>query len=439
MRKSRSLWTLACPWMMGPVWRPEVLLPLTFLAAIVVGAFALMLPGMHDGTVGLLEAFFTATSAVCVTGLIVVDTGTAFTPQGQGVVLLLIQLGGLGIMTFSVLAMVIAGRRVSLQQAAAIRDTFTPVGSWSMPKLLAAIFGFTLVIEAIGFWFLRRADMSLWESAFHSVSAFCNAGFSLWSTSLQDKAANVLVPCTVLFVIGGLGFTTLLEIARNVWPRRANVRRFSLHARIVLVTTVILWGGGTLLLTLTEGGDVRNAWFMAASTRTAGFDSTPVDEMSGASLFIMIPMMFIGASPGSTGGGVKTTTLALAVLLALATLRGQDKVKAAQREIPRDLTRRMFAVLAFSAVIVFVTIFLLNLFEGDRADRVLVYAFEAVSAFATVGLSTGVTPDLSTASKVLLCIVMFIGRIGSLSLFVLLVRDARPSRVRYPEERIQIG
>jgi trk system potassium uptake protein TrkH len=242
-----------------------------------------------------------------------------------------------------------------------------------------------------------------------------------------------------LLVLGGLGFTTLLELGRNLWWRRHKRRRFTLHARLVFLTSILLWGGGTLLLAATEGGGLDHAVFMSASARTAGFETTPVGELSGASLLVLIPLMFVGASPGSTGGGIKTTTLAIGVLAARVVLRGRSRMVVFEREIPRSLVRRMYAVIFCSVLVIFLAVFLLHVFEGGRAERVLALTFEAVSAFCTVGLSTGVTPDLTVASKVLLCVVMFVGRVGSLSFFVLLVRDAPSSHVRYPEERVHIG
>jgi len=424
---NRSRWT-----------RPEVLLPLTFLLAILVGTGLLLLPGMASERVGPLEAFFTSTSAVCVTGLVVVDTGTDFTRAGQAVIAGLIQLGGLGIMTFSVLVLVIAGRRVSLDHEAAIRETFTNVASWRVGRLLLSIFGVTFLIEGLGFLALRPS-LGPWSAAFHSISAFCNAGFSLRADSLEGTGAATYVPVMFLVVLGGIGFTPLLELGRNLWPRRTGGRRFSLHTRLVVTTSLILWGGGTILLAVTEMGDIPNALFMSASARTAGFDTVSVGGMTSASLLILIPLMFIGASPGSTGGGIKTTTLALGYLLARATLQGQERIVACGRTIPRTLLRRMFAIGVFSASVIFAAIFLLHVFEGEHPDRILDYAFEATSAFGTVGLSTGITAGLTAASKLLLCVVMFVGRVGSLSFFMLIVRDAPPSRVRYPEERILVG
>lgn len=419
--------------------RPELLLPVTFLIVILLGAVVLTLPAMSGPNVGPLEALFTSTSAVCVTGLVVVDTGTDFTPWGQAVIMLLIQLGGLGIMTFSVLALVMVGRRVGLHHEAHVKSTFTTVAGWPLPRLLVTVVGVTLLFELAGFLALRPALGDAWSAAFHSVSAFCNAGFSLYPDSLQRFGPSVVLPVVALLVFGGLGFTTLIEIGRNLRHHHGKRRRFSLHARVVFLMSLVLWGGGTLLLSITEVGDLRHAFFMSASARTAGFDTTPVGQMSGGSILVLIFLMFVGASPGSTGGGIKTTTLALVVVLVVSTLRGRDRTVIYGREIPRMVLRRMFAVVACSVLVVFVAVFLLDVFEGGRHENVLALIFEAVSAFGTVGLSMGVTAGLTAASKLLLCFVMFIGRVGSLSLFVLLVRDAAPSRVRYPEERIMVG
>ncbi len=416
-----------------------MLLPLTFVAAILVGMLLLLLPGMSRGAVGPLEAFFTSVSAVCVTGLSVVDTGTEFTRAGQVVIVVLIQAGGLGIMTFSVLVLLVAGRRVALDQEAQVRETFSPVAGWEVGKLLGLVFLSTLVIELAGFLALWHTMGDAWCAAFHAVSAFCNAGFSLMPDSLQRASPGTVMTVLWLLVLGGLGFTTILELVRALAPRGGNARRFSLHSRIVLRGSLLLWGLGTLLLALAMGGDFRNAVFLSASARTAGFDTVPIGGLSGAALLILIPLMYVGASPGGTGGGIKTTTLGIALALVRTILRGRDQVVLEGREVPRDALRRMFAVIACSGTVVFAAIFLLDLFEGDRPGRLLDLAFEAVSAFGTVGFSTGVTPTLQPASKLLLCAVMFVGRVGSLSLFLLLVREAPVSRVRYPEERVLIG
>jgi len=420
--------------------RPEVLLPITFLLAILAGAGLLLLPGMSTGAqpVGPLEALFTSTSAVCVTGLIVVDTGTAWTHAGQAVIAALIQVGGLGIMTFSVLALVLVGKRVGLSHQNAIKKTWTPLRHWHVGRLLGAVISVTVLIETAGFLVLRRALHDDWSAVFHTISAFCNAGFSLYADSLDSHGPVAALTCMGLFVFGGLGFTTLLELVRAVLPRREKRRRFTLHARLVFVTSAALLVIGAAVF-LFEGHTVLDSFFMSASARTAGFDTTPVGRMSGASLLTLLPLMFIGASPGSTGGGIKTTTFALTFLHARATLKGRAQITVHGREIPFALVRRMFAVVACSVFVVFVAIWLLHVFEGERQEQILGLAFEAVSAFGTVGLSTGITPHLTVASKLLLCVVMFIGRVGTVSFFVLIVREASPSKLRYPEERILVG
>ena len=416
--------------------RPEMIVPVTFLVAIALGTVLLVMPFASDGKVGPLEAFFTATSSVCVTGLIVVDTGVDFSRAGQAIILCLIQLGGLGIMTLSLFALVIVGRRVGLIHEEAVKEEFTTVARWRLGRLLWVVVGVTLLVEAVGAVALYPEFGNWWQATFHAVSAFCNAGFSTLSTSMQGRGTGSALIVMALFVLGGLGFTTMIEL----WPwRRREGRRFSLHARIVFLTSGLLWLLGTALIWAAERGSFLDALFMSASTRTAGFDTVPVGAMTHLSMLVMIPLMFIGASPGSTGGGIKTTTIALAYLMARSALRGHERVTVFGRESPGDLVRRMIAVMLCSALVVFLAIFFLVLFEGERQGRFIKLVFEAVSAFGTVGLSTGITPSLTASSKVLLCVVMFVGRVGSLSLFILLVRDKGASRVRYPEERILIG
>jgi len=420
--------------------RPEVLLPGTFLLAIVVGAGLLLLPPMHHGGVGPTEAIFTATSAVCVTGLAVVDTGTEWTLAGQIVLLVLIQLGGIGIMTFGVLALVLVGKRVGLAHEAAVRDIYTSVMNWRIGQLLAVVLFTTLVCEGAGYVALRLAGEPHWPALFHSISAFCNAGFSVNSDSLQGAGPAVRLVIIALLIVGGLGFVTLIEIGRNLRLRKNGARRFSLHARMVFTSSLVLLGIGTLAYAALEDWDIGNAFFMSASTRTAGFDTVPVGGLRATTLLILMPLMFIGASPGSTGGGIKTTTAAVVWLAARRMLVGGTEVRLHARRISDVVVRRAFAVLFFSIGVVLVTIFLLHLLEGDRPEKLLAYSFEAVSACATVGLSMGITAELTTASKFVLCAAMFIGRVGSLSIFILLVlRESPVSRVRYPEERVLVG
>jgi len=419
--------------------RPEFLLPGTFLLAILLGTAVLRLSAMHHGAVGWTEAFFTATSAICVTGLTVVDTGSEFTRAGQVTILVLIQIGGLGIMTFGVLALLLFRRRVALEQETAVREIYTVVGRWRVGRLLGAVVGTTLLIELVGYVGIRFSGEPHFAALFHSVSAFCNAGFSINADSMQSAGVGVRLTIMALIIAGGLGFTTLLELTRAVAKRPRGQRRFSLNARIVFRSTIVLLGLGTLAFGLLEG-DWGNALFMSVTTRTAGFDTVPVGSLHAATLLMMIPLMFVGAAPGSTGGGIKTTTAAVVVMAARRILRGREDVVLDGRRVPDRLIRRALGVLFFTATVIFATVFLLILFEGGGHETLMPLLFESVSACATVGLSTGITADLTDASKFVLCATMFIGRVGSLSVFLLLVlRDTPVSRLRYPEERVLIG
>jgi trk system potassium uptake protein TrkH len=420
-----------------PLWkRPVFLLPATFLGAILVGTILLSLPGVSGPAVGLLEALFTATSAVCVTGLVVVDTGSDFTPAGQAIILALIQAGGLGIVTFSMTVLVIARKRVALEQDAALKETYTPVAGWHLGRLLAGVVGLTLLLEAIGALVLQRSYGDWWPSVFHSVSAFCNAGFSLHSDSLQSAGPGVWLPIAVLVFLGGLGFTTLLEL-RAVYRKDAR-RRYTLNTRLVLMTSGALILAGMLIFWIL-GSSVKDALFMSVSARTAGFDTSPIGAMSTPMLLIMMLLMFIGASPGSTGGGIKTTTAMLVLVLVAAVLRGRKDATIHGRTIPHTLLRRALAVMVCALFVIFGGIFALAALEPSSHERFLPLAFEAVSAVGTVGLSTGITAELTAASKLVLCVLMFVGRVGSLSIFLVLIRDTGPSRVQYPHERVLVG
>jgi trk system potassium uptake protein TrkH len=419
--------------------RPEILLPLTFFAAILAGAAVLSLPGMHREGVGPLEALFTSTSCVCVTGLTVVDVGTAFTREGQIAMAALMQLGGLGIMTFSVLGLTLAGRRASLRSEHAIKEGFTATTGWRIGPLLWAVLAVTLLTEALGAVSLYLQHGDAWSALFHSVSGFCNAGFSLHPRNLVGRPEGECFTILLLFVVGGLGFTTVLELAMSAWPRRRVTRRLSLHAFVVVRMTLLLLLGGAVLIALLDPPHWRHALFMSATARTAGFETVPPAQLTDASLLVIMFLMFIGASPGSTGGGIKTTTVAVAVMLVVSILRGRDKVTLREREVPRDLLRRMFAVVTCSICVIMLGVLAIDVLERGKGAPFLHLAFEVISAFGTVGLSCGVTPELETPSKMLLCLVMFIGRVGSVSVFLLLVPEPRTAHVRYPEERVLIG
>jgi trk system potassium uptake protein TrkH len=431
---------------------------LSFAAAILLGTLALWLPLSHHGDVGLGEAFFTATSATCVTGLAVVDTGTAFTRFGQTVILVLIQLGGLGVMTFAALAFELLGRRLSLSgQEAMTRSLVHEEMTRGFLRHFRRLLHLVLGIEAIGasilfFAFLPREGVAngLYSAIFHSVSAFCNAGFSLYSDSLMSFGGHVTILSTisVLIILGGLGYPVLLDIISQVYkPKNRNAiplwLRLSLHTRIVVRMSLLLVVGGGLFLFLLQASTLRlsvgEALFQSISTRTAGFNTIAIDALSIPALLIMVVLMFIGGSPGSCAGGVKTTTIALWVKQLWGRLLGQDHVVIQERTIPPPLVRRSSTIISLAILLNGLGVLFLSISEARHLPHALhALLFEQVSAFGTVGLSTGITPQLSQAGQLWIILTMFIGRTGPLTGVLLLLRR-KPVNIRFPEAKVMIG
>lgn len=442
-----------------PLSPPQVLAS-GMAGVILVGTLLLVSPmsGAGGASVGWSAALFTATSAVCVTGLVVVDTPTAFSGFGQAVVLLLIQIGGLGYMTLSTLVAVALGRRVSMNEQHSLQESLNLSSRAGILGFAMTVIKLTLAFELVGavilmarWWGTFGAD-AVWLALFHSVSAFNNAGFSLFSNSLMDWKGDVVVNLTImaLVVAGGIGYLVLTELGRY-----RQTGSLSLHTRFVLMLTAMLISGGTLVILMTEGtnpatlgpmnwpGAVLAAAFQSVTTRTAGFNTLDMGALQPATYFAMLILMFIGAAPGGTGGGVKVSTFGVTVLALWATIRGMREPTVFWRRIPADLVARAFFVslIAFLAVNV-VTGILLVREQGDLLRTL----FESVSAFGTVGLSTGVsgTPlSLSAAfsegGQLLMCLLMFMGRIGPLTLAFALASRRTPTRVRHPEGRVLIG
>jgi len=403
---------------------------------------------------------------VCVTGLTVVDTGTRFSPTGQAVVLGLIQLGGLGIMTYAVFVALLLGRDVSFTDRRVIQDSLHHSPSPELVRLVRYMLVFTLVVEGLGalaLW-LRFKDYAspgeaLWLSVFHAISAFCNAGFSLWSDSLVRWRGDLLVNAVVsgLILVGGLGFLVNLELRvyATAALRRRRRPRLSLHTRLVLVVSVVLLAAGAasflwlewgnLLRGLSPGEKLLAAWFQAVTPRTAGFNTVDYSRAAPATLFVTLVLMIIGASPGSTGGGVKTTTLGLVTALLLARWRGRGRATVFHRTIPHAVMDRALTLLLLAVVFVSLGSGLLLVTEGhsvpfgEAQPRLAALLFEAVSAFGTVGLSTGVTPSLSSAGKLVLVVLMFVGRVGPLTLVLAVGPGPRRGRYRYAEENVMVG
>lgn len=433
-----------------------------FLALIAVGTLLLMLPiSLASGDWNSpLTAFFTATSAVCVTGLIVVDTGTYFSAFGQGVVLTLIQLGGLGYMSATTLLLLLIGRRLGLKDRLAIQQAMETAELANVKALLISIISMTLIFELTGAFCLMptftekfSTGRSLWLSIFHSISAFNNAGFSLFSDSLVQYAENVwpMAVISALIVIGGIGYQVIMEAF--IWARailgRSKVRTvFSLHFKTVTSTTLFLLVLGTVAFFLIEfdnstlidkslGAKALLAAFQSVVMRTAGFNSIDIGAMETSALFMAIALMFVGASPGSTGGGIKTTTVRILLVSTYAALRGKEEVNFYQRQIP--MARVLKAVSVVVASVTSVVIITTCISLSDPGLPFIKILFESVSAFATVGLSTGITADLSTLGQLLIIVTMYIGRVGILILMSALLGDPSPSSIHYPEEDLLTG
>jgi trk system potassium uptake protein TrkH len=459
--------------------RPHQLLLLGFAVAIAVGTLLLMLPAATSetswikekhGRLRFTDALFTATSAVCVTGLTVVDTGGDLSPFGQAVVLCLFQLGGLGIMTFSTLFLLAMGARVSMASMEAAGEGLGARLASETRGMVKRVVLLTLAVEAaavavlFGLFLLHgseggSAGSSAWSALFHSVSAFCNAGFGLHSDSLARYRDlwDVNLVMMALIITGGIGFPVLRDLARAAGARLAGVKRppLALHTKVVLVTTAALLVLGTASFLLTEWGNegsiaslpvhrrVLAAMFQSTTARTAGFSTVEIGRLLPATLFFIVFLMFVGASPCSTGGGIKTSTLGVLGVLAVSKLRGREEPSAFGRSIQRRAVSRAVTVAILSGLVVILFVWLVLVAERGRLasgeftlSQVL---FETMSAFGTVGLSTGITPELGRASHVLLAALMFVGRLGPLTLVVSVARREGPDKVQYPSEAMLIG
>ena len=431
--------------------RAEEWLVFGFLGIILLGTLLLALPvSTRDGhSIGLFDSLFTATSAVCVTGLVAVDTGTTFSLFGQAVLLVLIQVGGLGFMVFATRVMMMLGRRISIKNRLLIRESMNGASLSNLGTLARRYLLLALGIEAVGaallairfvpMFGLRRGA---WFAVFHAVSAFCNAGFDLFGgfSSLTGFAADPLVLLTVaaLIVLGGLGFSVILDVLRS----RQSLKNLSLHTRIVLTFTLALLLAGTAFYTLVERGrlDVFNAFFQSVTMRTAGFNSVDLSAFTDSSKLFSSLLMMVGASPASTGGGMKTTTVAVVALLIFSVVKGDDGVNAARRRISADTVRRALAVVALFLTMLTLGTLSLSIIENGRFALADVL-FECASAMGTVGVSAIGTPNLHPVSRVVLLPMMFLGRVGPLTLAVAVARrqDYIKPVAKFPEEKIMIG
>ena len=437
---------------------PAKVILTSYVTLILISSLLFWVAPTTKDEISYIDALFTVTSAVTVTGLTVLSTGSDLTPLGEAFVLLLIQVGGLGYMTLTTFFFVLLGRRIGLRERLILSESLSYPGVYGLVRFLKRTVVFTLTVELAGFFllllrWLGDMDLSkaLYFSLFHSVSAFNNAGFSLFPESLgpyRNDPYTVLV-FSLLIVLGGIGFFVVQDILFFI---RGRVKRLSTHTKVVLTSTLLLILGGWLLLMLTELGHPGGVWekgvlegmlstfFLSVSSRTAGFTTVDLSDLSESSLFFLLTLMFIGASPGGTGGGVKTVTFALITVAVLSYIRGREEIVLFGRSVSRDqVYRAMVVILLSTAYIVTANLVLDRIEERDFLSTL----FEVVSAFSTVGLSVGsgglsFSSGFSPVGKLVIIVTMVVGRVGILSFaFAIAMREKRAS-IRHPEARLLI-
>lgn len=432
----------------------------SFLSLIAAGTFLLMLPGTTLDGQGLLfvDALFTSTSAVCVTGLSVVDTATHFTLFGELVILTLIQLGGIGIISFATFLFLFISGELGVGQMNTLKDMVGESNTSLVTATLKRVVGFTFAVEAIGaigYYFSWEVSFPnhgqrILFSIFHAVSAFCNAGFSLFTNSLAGPAnatnLGINITTMILIVLGGLGFTVIWEMIRTHTDRSHWRRRLSVHTRTVLVTTLVLILAGTLLILVMEwnqtlagyswGNKVLMSLFQSVTTRTAGFNTIDTGAIGISATLIMLILMFIGGSPASTAGGIKTTTFAVMMRSIAMTLRGYNRMELFKRTVPNQVIFRAMTVILLASSWVTISTILLSLVEDHTF---IVLLFEEISAFATCGLSRGITAGLTSWGKFIIVMSMFLGRVGILTFMVAFANRMDTHKYEYPEETLMVS
>src|SRR4030043_2166162 len=435
---------------------------LSYIGVILAGGILLCPPfSATQGSLRFVDALFTSTSAVCVTGLVVVDTGKDLSTIGQVMTLFLIQIGGLGIITFSTVFFILMGRGISFKGREIVQTTFLHTPTRKFMAILKSVLLFTLVTEATGtlLLFFRFSQyfsigMAFYLALYHAISAFNNAGFSLYSNNLMGYQGDLIVNLTImgLIVHGGIGFIVQYEVLSWLKGKKKNL---SVHSRIVLITTGILILSGALLFYIFERNHIIKdvpilnkilaSFFQSVTPRTAGFNTVDIGALLNPTILLIIILMFIGASPGSTGGGVKTTSGALLGLLIWNRLKGNEEVNVFSRTVPREIIGRTISIIFASAFsVAFIWSVLLsagggNLGPAESRHFFVEYLFDTVSAFGTVGLSMGITPKLNDLQKYALILMMFAGRVGPLTLAFSLSRSMGRRGLTYAEEGVMVG
>lgn len=449
--------------------KPTQVLVIGFLFVILLGTILLNLSiSSVDGkSIGIIDALFTATSSVCVTGLVVVNTMEHWTMFGKTVILILIQIGGLGFMSFTTALFIIMGRKITLKERLVIQEAFNQYTMAGMVRLTKNILIGTFIVEGIGAMLLairfipkQGIGMGIFMGIFHSVSAFCNAGFDIiGANSLTPYASDVLFNFTImmLIILGGLGFAVwlnIINVSKDKIEKQYSVKRWfsklTLHTKLVLVLTVLLivigfvfffvveYNNRDTLKNMTLSHKILAAMFQSVTTRTAGFNTIPLANMKDASKFMTILYMFIGGSPGGTAGGVKTVTVGVILLTVMSVVEGKERTEIFSRSIPTGVIRKAMAVISISLTVVIGVTMLLSLSESQTFMDLF---FEATSAFATVGLSLGITGQLSTFGKIIIAMTMFIGRLGPVTMVAAFTLKGKSVKntVKKPEERVMVG
>ncbi|MBI5700025.1 potassium-transporting ATPase subunit KdpA [Candidatus Saganbacteria bacterium] len=431
---------------------PSIVIIVSFALIILTGALLLWLPfsTASGQTTSFIDAYFTANSATCVTGLVVVDTGSHYTFWGKLIILGLIQLGGLGYMTFSTLIVILLRQKVFISQRLAVREALNLFSSQGAVRFILYVFSIVISVESLGAavlffrWWPEMGPGAAFKSGvFHSVSAFCNAGFDIMGgfRSMTAYVGDPVVNLTImsLIIIGGIGFMVLADIIER--------RKFSLHSKLVIITTLFLIFGGAGLFFLFEhlnphtlgnlplADQVWASFFQSVTARTAGFNTIDLSRLAGPAIFVLISLMFIGASPGGTGGGIKTTTFALLLLTMRSAILGRYHTEVFGRRINYETVRKALTIALLAFFLVIFSSAIVS-YQGFEFSKIL---FEVTSAFGTVGLSMGLTTKLSNLSKIVVALTMFIGRVGPLTLFVGLTLSKYEKKTTFPKEDLSIG
>ncbi len=440
---------------------PVQIIAIGFAVIIFFGGFILTLPisSANGERTPFIDGVFTATSAVCVTGLVTVDTGTHWSYFGKTVIIMLIQIGGLGFMSFAALISLLIGKRITLKERLIMQESLNLSSLQGIVKLVRYILAFTFSIEILGALILSTQFIpefgiakGIYYSLFHAISAFCNAGFDLMGNfnSLVNYSDNAVIIVTIamLIIIGGLGF--------YVWDEIYNYRKnkkLSLHAKIVISMTLILIVVGSILFYIFEfsnsetmgpmslKGKILSSFFTSVSPRTAGFNSINLGSMTMASVLLMIILMFIGGSPGSTAGGIKTSTLGVLLMTVVSVIRGREDTELFKKRINKELVYKAFAVVVVALSLVFLVTIVLSITERASGSPFEYYLFEAASAFGTVGSTLGLTTKLTTIGKIIVALTMYSGRIGPLTLVLAIAirKRKKGNAIKYPEDKILVG